>query len=417
MLLAACGGSAMVSTSGSTSTSTPPTITGSPPPSATVGSAYSFAPTVNAASGVTLAFSIKNAPPWATFSATTGSLTGTPAASDVGTDANVTISVGDGTSTVSLAPFTITVSAAPATLSSKYRGDVGIGSDPAVVWYENFQEGSVARVVGRYDSYTNSGGMSLAADAPANTSGAVSMQLTAGGSNRATQFYKSFGAGYDELYFRYYAKYVGNGPWHHTGLWIGGYNPPLPYPYPRAGEKPNGDDWYSIGLEPIPSYTGAPMDFYTYWRGMQSWMSNPTGAVGDYYGDTLLHNAGFRMQSDTWVCYEIHLKLNPDPSTDSGAVLEVWQNDSLVRRFDDTGPLGYWVKDKFCPVDADGTECIDYRPANPTLVLLDQQWRTTSALKIDYFWPQNYNDASRSSSLLLGDMVVAKQRIGCTVKQ
>ena len=97
-------------------------------------------------------------------------------------------------------------------------------------------------------------------------------------------------------------------------------------------------------------------------------------------------------------------------------MLEVWHNDTLIRRFDDTGPSGYWVKDKFCPNDADGSECTAYRPANPTLVPLDQRWRTTSALKINYFWPQNYNDASTNSSMLLDDMVVAKQRIGCTVK-
>jgi hypothetical protein len=292
-----------------------------------------------------------------------------------------------------------------------------MASDPAVVWSENFEEGSISAIMARYDSYTNAAGMSLVTDQPASSSGSHAIDLTSGGSTPATQFYKSFGTGYDELYFRYYAKYIGNGPWHHTGLWIGGYNPPLPYPYPRAGQKPNGDDYYSLGLEPIPSFTGVPMDFYTYWRGMQSWMSNPTGATGDYFGNTLLHDAEFRMQSNTWVCYEVHLKLNPNPSNGTGAVLEVWENDSLIRRFDDTGPYGYWVKDKFCPSDADGTECTDYRPANPVLVLLDQQWRTTSSLKINYFWPQNYNDASTNSSLLLDDMVVATKRIGCTVKK
>jgi hypothetical protein len=121
------------------------------------------------------------------------------------------------------------------------------------------------------------------------------------------------------------------------------------------------------------------------------------------------------MQSNTWVCYEIHLKVNPNPTIGAGAVLEAWQNDTLIRRFDDTGPKGYWVKDNFCPLDADGTECTAYRPANPTLVLLDQQWRSTSALKINYFWPQNYNTGSANSSLILDDMVVATQRIGCTV--
>ncbi len=301
------------------------------------------------------------------------------------------------------------------TLAAKYPGDVGIGADPSVVWHEDFEEGGVAAVVARYDSYSNSAGMILITDRPASSSGAHALELTAGGSKPATRFYKSFGAGYDELFFRYYAKYVGAGPWHHTGLWIGGYNPPLPYPYPRAGRRPTGNAYFLIGLEPIPSFANVPIDFYADWMGMQSWRSAPTGAVGDYYGNTLLHNANFRMQSNTWVCYEIHLKVNPDPSSGAGAVLEVWQNGSLIRRFDDTGPMGYWVKDKFCPVDANGTECTVYRPANPTLMLLNQQWRKTGALKISYFWPQNYNTESTESSLILDDMVVARQRIGCTV--
>jgi hypothetical protein len=300
-------------------------------------------------------------------------------------------------------------------LATKYPGDVGIAKDPSVVWHEDFEEGNVAAIVGRYDSYANSSGMSLVTDRPTSSAGAVALALTAGSRNPATDFYKSFGAGYDELYFRYYAKYVGAGPWHHTGLWIGGYSPPLRYTYPRAGRKPAGNDLFSIGLEPIPLFDNVPMDLYTYWRGMQSWKSNPTGAVGDYYGNTLLHDADFRMQSNTWVCYEIHLKVNPDPTNDSGAVLEVWQNDALVRRFDDKGPRGYWVKDKFCPLDASGSECTAYRPANPTQVLLDQQWRSASAMKVNYFWPQNYNTEDPNSTLMLDDMVVATKRIGCTV--
>jgi hypothetical protein len=301
------------------------------------------------------------------------------------------------------------------TLATIYPGDVGIGGDPSVIWREDFEEASIAAVIGRYDSYVNSQGMSLVTDHPASSSGARALELIAGGSNPATHIYKSFGAGYAELYFRYYAKYVGTGPWHHTGLWIGGYHPPLGDPYPRAGRRPSGSDFFSIGLEPMLAIANVPMDFYAYWMGMQSWRSTPTGNVGNYYGNTLLHNAEFHMQSNTWVCYEIHLKVNPDPSSGAGAVLELWQNDSLIRRFDDTGPMGYWVKDKFCPVDADGTECTAFRPANPTLVRLDRQWRSTSALKINYFWPQNYNTESANSSLILDDMVVATRRVGCTV--
>jgi hypothetical protein len=153
-------------------------------------------------------------------------------------------------------------------------------SSRTVASRRDFEEGSVAAVVGRYDNYVNSSGMTLVTDRPASSSGTHALELTAGGSNPATHIYKSFGAGHAELYFRYYAKYVGAGPWHHTGLWIGGSNPPLLYPYPRAGQRPTGNDLFSIGVEPIPTFANVPMDFYTYWMGMQSWMSAPTGGRG-----------------------------------------------------------------------------------------------------------------------------------------
>jgi hypothetical protein len=300
------------------------------------------------------------------------------------------------------------------TLSARYPGDVGLAADASVVLYENFEEGSVAAVIARYDAVAHPSGMTLVRDHPAYSSGTYALRLTSGGANAATHLYKRFGTGYDELFFRYYIKYLGDGPWHHSGLWFGGYDPPLAYPFPRTGSKPNGDDLFSIALEPMPN--AGRMDFFNYWMGMHSWKAEPTGVRGDYWGNTLLHSGEFRVASDSWVCYEIHLKLNPNPAAGAGAVLEVWQNDTLVRRFDDAGPPGYWVRDKFCPADADGAECTTYRPANPVLVGLDQQWRRSATLKINYLWPQNYNTASSDSSLLLDDMVVATRRIGCTVK-
>jgi hypothetical protein len=89
-----------------------PTISGSPAKSVTVGKAYAFTPTASDPNGNTLTFSIANKPSWATFSTSTGKLSGTPSASHIGTYSNVTIRVSDGTTTVSLPAFTITVSAA-----------------------------------------------------------------------------------------------------------------------------------------------------------------------------------------------------------------------------------------------------------------------------------------------------------------
>ena len=88
---------------------TPPTISGSPSTTVAAGNGYSFTPTAADANNNPLTFSIQNLPSWATFSTTTGQLSGTPTASAAGTYSSIVISVSDGTSTASLAPFSITV--------------------------------------------------------------------------------------------------------------------------------------------------------------------------------------------------------------------------------------------------------------------------------------------------------------------
>jgi hypothetical protein len=90
----------------------PPVISGTPPTSVTAATAYAFQPMASDPDGDALTFSIANLPAWATFSATTGRLQGSPAASDVGTYGNIVITASDGTATASLPPFSIAVVAA-----------------------------------------------------------------------------------------------------------------------------------------------------------------------------------------------------------------------------------------------------------------------------------------------------------------
>jgi hypothetical protein len=92
--------------------STAPRISGTPATTVNAGTAYSFQPTATDPNGDTLTFSIQNAPSWATFSASTGRLSGTPASANAGTYSNIIISVSDGTNRVSLPAFTITVAQA-----------------------------------------------------------------------------------------------------------------------------------------------------------------------------------------------------------------------------------------------------------------------------------------------------------------
>jgi Putative Ig domain len=127
--IAACGGGdAGSSSSGPASSGNSPTsglldsgnssgldIKGAPATTATASQAYSFQPAVTntaATSGTAAAalkFSIKNPPSWAKFDSSTGKLTGTPTATQVGTYANITISVSAGTATATLPAFTIIV--------------------------------------------------------------------------------------------------------------------------------------------------------------------------------------------------------------------------------------------------------------------------------------------------------------------
>ena len=103
-----------ISVTSSTANSAP-TISGSPATSVSAGQAYNFQPSATDADGDVLTFSIQNRPSWATFSPTTGRLSGTPTASHAGTYGNIVISVSDGKATRSLGAFSISVQSASGT--------------------------------------------------------------------------------------------------------------------------------------------------------------------------------------------------------------------------------------------------------------------------------------------------------------
>ena len=88
---------------------TAPTISGHAAAAVNVGMAYSFTPKAADANQDELAFSIRNMPDWAKFNTASGTLSGTPTAGDVGTYANIQISVNDGKAGAALPAFTIAV--------------------------------------------------------------------------------------------------------------------------------------------------------------------------------------------------------------------------------------------------------------------------------------------------------------------
>jgi hypothetical protein len=304
--------------------------------------------------------------------------------------------------------------AVPATLAAQHPGDRGLGQDPAVVFFDDFQAGTVDAVAARYSEVKNKSAMTVVADHPPGSASGYSVQMNAGpgNANAQTYLFKSFGTGSEELYIRFYVKWMAAGPWGHSGVYMGGSNPPVEYPFPHAGTRPTGEDFFWLSLEPVGQGLNAPLDLYVSWMGMRSWKAANPGPR-DFFGNTLIHKEDFRVRSDKWTCYELHLKLNSDPASAAGAVLEVWENDAQVQRFDGQGPQGYLVRDKFCRWDADDQFCTTYRPAKPVPAPLNQRWRSTPALGIDYIWMENYNNAPAASSMRFAGVVVAKRRIGC----
>lgn len=109
--LAACGGgsggsSAEVPPSGSNQA---PTIRGVPPSVVTATAAYYFAPIASDADGDALSFEIVGRPAWASFDTSSGTLSGTPGTTAIGTYSNIQIFVSDGQAQAALPVFIITV--------------------------------------------------------------------------------------------------------------------------------------------------------------------------------------------------------------------------------------------------------------------------------------------------------------------
>jgi uncharacterized protein YidB (DUF937 family) len=87
----------------------PPVIQGKPGSTVAPSQSFSFQPSASDPDSANLTFSASNLPAWAAIDRSTGRLSGTPTAADIGTYSNITITVSDGSSTAALGPFSITV--------------------------------------------------------------------------------------------------------------------------------------------------------------------------------------------------------------------------------------------------------------------------------------------------------------------
>ena len=173
----------------------------------------------------------------------------------------------------------------------------------------------------------------------------------------------------DTLYVRYYIKYPTSGNYHHTGIWMGGYNPPLNYPNPQAGNKPAGNDRFSGSAE--PSNSTFRFDHYDYWMDMHQ------SADGFYWGNLLLNNPSLHVNAGQWMCVEQMIKLN-NPVTASNGEHQIWVDGVSVSHVGQGFPNGSWSGGIFTQSPT-GTPFPGMR------------WRSDSALNLNHIWLQNFS--------------------------
>jgi hypothetical protein len=258
-------------------------------------------------------------------------------------------------------------------IARHYVRDAGIEDDPGVVMAEMFEGPSVPGVISRWTNAENTAGMSLVSDVPAQSGGARSLLMTsAGGANSGAQLYKKLAPGYDQLYLRYYIKYSASGTYHHTGGWIGGYNPPTDWPQGGAGDRPAGNDRFSIG--PEPANANMRFDLYTYWMRMRP---SPTG---QYWGNTFIQDPTVVVRRDAWTCVEVMAKTN-NPMSASNGELALWIDGTQVIHLREGAPRGRWNANTFRP-DPTGSPFEGF------------QWRSVSQLNMNWIWLLYYTTAN-----------------------
>jgi hypothetical protein len=297
-------------------------------------------------------------------------------------------------------------------LAAKYPGDRDIGRDPHVLFAEDFEEGSLQEVIGRWSEASNKDGkvLALSADVPPGGAGKRSLQMTATlGENTGGHLYKRLPRGVDTLFARFYVRFPSDADYIHHFVHLGGYNPPTDYPQGGAGERPRGDERVTVGIEPHGNYGRNPppgaWNFYTYWQEMK------ISADGKYWGNAIgPEEPPLQTPKNRWQCVEVMLKLNSAPEKPDGE-LALWLDGKPAMHVQQGTPRDDWSGMGFRVRKTGGAPFEGFR------------WRRSDELKINFFWLLFYvtENAGRQnhvekpnpvSRVWFDDIVVSTEYIG-----
>ncbi|MEW6158534.1 MAG: carbon-nitrogen hydrolase family protein [Verrucomicrobiota bacterium] len=298
-------------------------------------------------------------------------------------------------------------------LAAKYPGDAGIERDPRVVWAENFEEGEVGDLGKRWEQISNKEGkvLEFSRDVPEGSAGKRSLQMTATlGQNTGGHLYRRLPRALEKVFARFYVKFPGEteAAYIHHFVTLGGYFPPTAWAQGGAGERPRGDDRFTIGIEPYGNYgryqpPGA-WNFYVYWNEMKG------SADGKFWGNSLTPPEPALVPRDRWQCVEVMVQCNSAPDKSDGE-LALWLDGKPVAHFGPGSRHSRWTGMGFTLVKEGGDIFPGFR------------WRTNQDLKINFFWLLHYvtENAARQNRVAkpnsinrvwFDDIVVATEYVG-----
>ncbi len=264
-------------------------------------------------------------------------------------------------------------------LAEKYPNDRGIGADPAVILWDDFERADLKR----WDENQIPATTKLARDPKIAHAGNQCVQMTAivpGSSGGG--LIKWFSPGHDTVYARFYVKFAKDAGYvHHFVHLVGGRDQWSGFG--KAGLKPDGTNFFTTGIEPEAKGGRAPAPgvwhFYTYWPDMKG------SPGGKFWGNDFSPKADIPIPKEQWICVEMMLKANSAGKADGEQAF--WINGHLAGRYGNF------------------------------------RWRTTDALKVNAFWllyyvtPEAISRAGVSAggqryNVYFDDVVVARKYIG-----
>ncbi len=265
-------------------------------------------------------------------------------------------------------------------LAEKYPGDVGIERDPAVLFTDNFEAGTIEDLSRKWQAVGKDAGKVLAfsEDVPDSAAGHRSIEVTGTlGQNSGGYLYTNF-RGVDRAFVRFYTKFAPDHGYEHHFVELGGYQPAPPWPNPRAGSRPAGNERMLVFIDPVGVYGKYPppgvWQLYTYWSEMK------ISADRHYWGNCLAPAEPQQIPRGKWQCVELMVQMNSAPDRRDGE-LALWVDGKLAMHVRQGIRRGPWSGMGF-DVLKDGGE-----PFEGLLLRNDER------LKINHLWLEHYVDA------------------------